>query len=239
MFLLKICASSTQSIVDAEKLPRQFTEALFAKRACAVDRNLVKQKIDDRKGLAGTLSAQDLAALYRDSYKKLTCIAAGVLGRLEDAEDMVQMAVSIAIDKKEQFESGNHFVAWLCTTVRNCSLNHRRKIIGRKTLATDPVVMAAITNVPDVANKQPIDSTSGQLLPDQNAFDDEVLRALQSLPEESRTCLLLRIVLNLSYTELSELTGLPEGTAMSHVHRGKKKLRDLLGTGQMGQGGAE
>ena len=54
------------------------------------------------------------------------------------------------------------------------------------------------------------------------------MRALRAVGEMSRACMLLRAVHQLSYREISELLGIPEGTAMSHVHRTREALRDRL-----------
>jgi len=199
---------------------------------------LLNPNDSDRAEIASDGSAAEFAAHYRDAYKKLTCIAAGVLGHFEDAEDMVQQAVSIALDKGERFQTGSHFVAWLCTAVRHCALNHRRKMTGRKTVAADPVVMS--TMLDESSRGQPLERVTqgkGELLPDQQSFDDRVIRALQTLTPDSRSCLLLRIVENMSYVDIAALMQIPEGTAMSHVHRGKKKLRELLHPSRERQGG--
>ena len=59
-------------------------------------------------------------------------------------------------------------------------------------------------------------------------FDDEVPRALNAMSDIARCCLLLQVVQNLSYAEISELMQIPPGTAMSHVHRGKTMLSERL-----------
>ena len=59
-------------------------------------------------------------------------------------------------------------------------------------------------------------------------FDDQLLHALNQVSEVARCCLLLRVVEQLPYAEISELMEIPEGTAMSHVHRAKANLRKQL-----------
>jgi RNA polymerase sigma-70 factor (ECF subfamily) len=66
------------------------------------------------------------------------------------------------------------------------------------------------------------------LLPDQEHFDDAVMRALRQVDETPRACFLLRTLMRSSYREISELLGIPEGTAMSHVHRSRATLRQAL-----------
>ena len=55
-----------------------------------------------------------------------------------------------------------------------------------------------------------------------------VLQALRQLPDVARTCLLLRVVREMTYAEIAAALDIPAGTAMSHVHRTRKKLRRLL-----------
>jgi RNA polymerase sigma-70 factor (ECF subfamily) len=64
-----------------------------------------------------------------------------------------------------------------------------------------------------------------------------------SLEELPRTCLVLRIVHGMAYSEISHALNIPEGTAMSHVHRSRLALRERLRgredelTGKVGTGG--
>ncbi len=62
----------------------------------------------------------------------------------------------------------------------------------------------------------------------QALFDRNVARALSSLSESQRTCLLLKTVVELEYGEIAELLEIPSGTAMSHVSRARAKMRSLL-----------
>ncbi|MEO0587563.1 MAG: RNA polymerase sigma factor, partial [Planctomycetota bacterium] len=63
---------------------------------------------------------------------------------------------------------------------------------------------------------------------DQLAFDDAVVAALGGLEPTARACLLLKTVHGHSYAEIGQMLGVPEGTAMSHVHRARKRMRETL-----------
>jgi RNA polymerase sigma-70 factor (ECF subfamily) len=63
---------------------------------------------------------------------------------------------------------------------------------------------------------------------EQAGLDDELLAALHLLDENARACLLLRVVMELPYREISRTLGIPEGTAMSHVHRARRALHEQL-----------
>ena len=174
-------------------------------------------------------SADGFAVHYRAVYPRLTLIAAGVLGHPGDAEDVVQQAATIALEKidDEAFDSPDQLTWWLAAIVRRCALNHRRKRIGRRTFAVDPVGLSQMQTADEPA-PHPIHPESGELQPDQSSFDDRLLTALQTLSVDARCCLLLRTVQKLSYAEISGLLSIPAGTAMSHVHRSRKSLRAIL-----------
>ena len=59
-------------------------------------------------------------------------------------------------------------------------------------------------------------------------FDDAVGHAIDALPEQFRTVVLLVDATGLSYLEAAELLGVPEGTVTSRLHRARKRVRDEL-----------
>ena len=171
-------------------------------------------------------TARNFANRCRDASTRLACLAAGIIGDRRDAEDIVQQAILIAIEKNNEFESESHFLGWLAGIVRNCALNHRRKSARRKTQPTDPADMVTVETAGVTAS--PVNRETGELKPFQGSFDDRMKCALQQISPKARSCLLLRTVEGLDYKEISLLMDMPEGTAMNLVHRSKKKLRDIL-----------
>ena len=157
----------------------------------------------------------------------MKCIAAGVIGNMSDAEDIVQQAYAVAIEKNQSFETQDKFLGWLAGIVRHCALNDRRKRLRRKTNPVDPSnIQKYVGDVQSVESGGTLDA--GDLASLQKEFDDEVIKALESISVEARTCMLLKIVENLSYKEISVLMQIPEGTAMSMVHRARTSLRTAL-----------
>jgi RNA polymerase sigma-70 factor (ECF subfamily) len=173
-------------------------------------------------------ASADLAQCYRESYPRLVTIAAAVLGRQEGAEDVVQNAAQITIAKGRRFDGGAAMVRWLTGVVRHCALNQRRQTRNRKTFATDPNDMALVEAPATQIAATPDRPQTGELKAYQSDFDDYLTAALSELSDDARCCLLLRVIHGLSYEEIAELTGLPPGTAMSHVHRSKSRLRSQL-----------
>lgn len=176
----------------------------------------------------GALSAEAFDQQFRASWRPLWCIAAGVLGARDGADDVVQDAGLAAWERRDAFEPGTNFNAWLAEFVRLTALNHlRRRQKSPRALepadeptAPPPTAAQLAHDVePDAAANAPLDLA---------AFDDEVLRGLHSLTPEARTCLLLKTVLDYPYSQIAPLLGIPEGTAMAHVHRARRHLLERL-----------
>ncbi len=171
------------------------------------------------------LSHVEFERRFRESERTLWCIAAAVLGSRERADDTLQDAAVIALSKLDQFDPDTSFTAWMGQIVRFTALNHRRRANTRSTAAAIDTDQA---NPHERAHEaSPVDAR-GSLEPDQGSFDDRVVAALNELGETARFCLLLRVVRGLSYKEIARALDLPEGTAMSHVHRARAAMRSTL-----------
>jgi RNA polymerase sigma-70 factor (ECF subfamily) len=173
------------------------------------------------------LDPEEFAEAFGAASRSLWTLAAGWLGDPAEAEDAVQEAALLAYQRRGQFERGTNFAAWLATFVRNVVQNTGRKRSRRATTPVDPGQLAPLEDLRGVRVDLPIDAR-GRLLDDVADFDDRLLAALRELAPVARACLLLRVVLEHSYAEIAEILGVPEGTAMSHVHRARAALRERL-----------
>lgn len=179
---------------------------------------------------AGVLTPAEFAVLYERAGRKLWGVAVGIVGDGQTAEDLVQDAAAIALTKLEQFDPATSFNAWMAQIVRFVAMNERRRLARQRTSASDPASLEHRIDdeVPAPTGRLPVDR-GGRVRTDQDAFDDAMTRALAGLTEMARSCLLLRTVLELPYAEIADLLGVPEGTAMSHVHRSRDAMRRMLG----------
>lgn len=179
---------------------------------------------------AEVFSEEAFVREFKASFRVLWLIAVGILGDSSLAEDVVQEAAVVALGKLDQYQPGTNFSAWMGQMVRFMALNERRKRGRRPAVSLDPATMDQVVPGSGEGSTQgELRLTdSGQLPPDQAHFDDRVLKALGEVGETARACLLLRTVEGLSYTEISRLLEIPEGTAMSHVHRTRRFLRGRL-----------
>jgi len=194
-------------------------------------------------GTAGPvrLTPEEFARRHQKAAPLLWTVAAGVLGAPADAEDVLQEAALMALSKLDRYEPGTNFEAWMASFVRNVARNHGRKRRRRGTEPQASEVLDGMGNAPRPSGEAHSDPSrngalqgegvvdaGGRLEPDQHAFDDHVVHGLGRLSEDQRAALLLRSVHELSYREISDVLGIPEGTAMSHVHRARQSLRRHL-----------
>ena len=192
----------------------------------------------------GRLTPEGFAARLQGCTPALWTAAAGILGDRVGAEDVVQEAALIGLRKLESFEPGTSFTAWMGRIVRNVALNHARRITRRQTHPTegevldahpspdrgqDPRVTARLAAVVDDAAAL---GSNGASSAADGLFEGDLAEALSELRPVVRACLVLKTVLELEYREIGALLDVPEGTAMSHVHRARRQLRKRLSVDQ-------
>ena len=173
------------------------------------------------------LSPGEFSQRLEGARTTLWYIAAGVLGDRSDAEDVVQESAVTALSKLGEFDAGTHFAAWMGQIVRNVARNHLHKRQRRRTTPTPTSDLDRAG--PAVREPAPVLTARGDLAPGQEVFDDRLSAALRRLEETARVCLLLRTLADKPYREIASILGIPEGTAMSHVHRSRATLRAELG----------
>jgi RNA polymerase sigma-70 factor (ECF subfamily) len=136
-----------------------------------------------------------------------------------DAEDLVQDTLLRAYRAIERFD-GRHPRAWLLTILRNANANRGR---GRR---SEVVSDASMERAPAPASEEP------EAVLMRGTFDAAVEQAFRALPEKSRRVVELVDLSGLSYQEVAVTLGVPVGTVMSRLHRGRGRIRTaLLATG--------
>jgi RNA polymerase sigma-70 factor, ECF subfamily len=178
------------------------------------------------------IDVESFVSQLTDCYQRMWLIAAAVTGDRAEADDIVQEASIIGLQKRSEFMSGTNFAAWMAQIVRLTALNYRKKADRRNLRITDPVridqsISATATDTQDTKS---LLTDDGRLSEDQTDFDDEVMSALNEISDVARMCLLLRVVAQLSYDDIAQTLQIPAGTAMSHVHRAKQSVRERLKT---------
>lgn len=151
--------------------------------------------------------------------------AFGFTRNTADAEDLVQETFLRAFRSFHQFDRGSNLKAWLYTIMRNAFINsYRKKQREPETVqGSDVEDWYLYTKLAEGGLTPSAETTVLEDLP-----DEEVRRALMSLPEGSRQVVLLADVEGFSYAEIAEILGIPAGTVMSRLHRSRKALEKRL-----------
>jgi len=181
-----------------------------------------------RSQSAGDAPPLDFAAQFNASFRVLWLVAIGIVSDASAAEDVVQEAALLALEKLDQFQPGTNFRAWMAQMVRFVALNHARKRQKHKAVTLEDSTGRRPLTTEEIPAPELHLGNRGQLPPDQAHFDDRLLAALNSVGEIPRSCLLLRTIEQLEYSEIAKVLEIPEGTAMSHVHRTRQYLRERL-----------
>ena len=169
----------------------------------------VDQALRGDRAAFGQLMHRYAGAVYNLAYR--------MLGSAEDAEDASQEIFLRAYTRLASFDRQRRFSTWLLSVGSNYCIDRlRRRRFSWLTLD-------------DAAFALP----SKERSPERIALDHEqqaiVQRALQQLPENYRMVTVLRYWSDLSYEEIAKVTGLPESTIKTRLHRARHMLARALG----------
>lgn len=149
-------------------------------------------------------------------------------GAPDEASDLVQETFLRAYRSWDQYTRGTRVRSWLFTICRNVFLRTRRRARRHHEILEDNVERD--DTLPGPVN--PLWSSTASADPEGEFFrsivDEEILRAIDELPEDFRSVVLLSDVDGLSYQEIADLLDLPVGTVKSRLFRGRRRLQEAL-----------
>jgi RNA polymerase sigma-70 factor (ECF subfamily) len=151
--------------------------------------------------------------------------------RPADADDLVQDTYLKAFRSSAQFQRGTNLKAWLFTILHNTFRNMRRHD-GRNPIDVDSEY------VEQAPAHAPNDFSPEELLT-RATLDVDLQAALDGLPDAFRQAVWLRDVEELTYAEIADVLGVPIGTVMSRISRGRRALYDRLQAMRLRTGGPD
>jgi RNA polymerase sigma-70 factor, ECF subfamily len=143
-----------------------------------------------------------------------------------DAEDLVQETFLRAYRGFAGFQEGTNLKAWLYRILTNSFINTYRKKQREPVTVEGPDDLDEWYLFDRLGARHVEPSAETEVL--DTIPDEDVKRALESLPEGFRLAVLLADVEGFSYKEIAEMMGIPIGTVMSRLHRGRKALEKAL-----------
>lgn len=144
----------------------------------------------------------------------------------DDAEDLVQETFMKAFRFFDKFERGTNCKAWLFRILKNTYINKYR----RDTREPDMVEYDVVEEFYESIKSDYSDSSNLEQRLFSTMLDDEVTEALESLPDDFRTVILLCDVEEFTYEEIAEFLDCPIGTVRSRLHRARNMLAAKLST---------
>jgi len=145
-------------------------------------------------------------------------------GNQDDAHDLLQETYLKAYRFWDKYEKGTNIRAWLFRIMKNSYINRYRK----ETKEPDKVDYEDIENFYNTIRAESTDPNDLQKQLYGNLLGDEVTKALQGLPDDFRTVVILCDIEGLTYEEIAEFVECPIGTVRSRLHRGRKLLQAEL-----------
>lgn len=164
-----------------------------------------------RRVRQGDLGAFD--ELYQRYNRRLFSYILRYVAERELAEDLLQeVFIAVLRDTGLDLELG-HFGAWLFTVARNACLNHVRNARRRESKSRE------------LGPGEHAQSMSPEEHADRRQKMARIQAALAALPEPQQDALILKQVAELTYGQIAQIFGVPEGTIKSRLHLAIKEMR--------------
>ncbi len=164
--------------------------------------------------LQGDQQAWD--AIVRLHWRRVFNVAYKFVGRHDEAEDLTQDVFLRVYRSLGTFDRRANFQTWLISVSRNLCIDHYRSVRKeRETIDRD-------VNADDLS---PVSREVNPLVAlERRDLARELRRALDELPRALRAAVVMRDLQDLSYQEIADRLGLPEGTVKSRINRGRHEL---------------
>ena len=157
--------------------------------------------------------------LYESVFPILFRVAYRIAGSQEAAEDLCQEAFFRLYEKNMVFPNPEEAKYWLIRVVKNAALNYaKRKMRERK------AYQRAFQE--DARTEE-----TGENLLIRKESREQILKALELLPENLKTVLILKEYAELNYKEIGRVLGISEGNVKVRVFRARERLTGLLTEG--------
>lgn len=141
-----------------------------------------------------------------------------------DAEDLVQDTIVKAYRFFSSYEKGTNAKAWLFRILKNSYINNYRK----KSKKPQEVDYDEVATFYETIRAERTETSDLEDKMFRELIDDDISNALDEIPEDFRTVVLLCDVEDFTYEEIANMLDVPIGTIRSRLHRGRNLLKAQL-----------
>jgi len=168
----------------------------------------------------GSAEASDLTTALPVLLPRLWRFALRLAGDRHDAEDLVQRACVRALERREQLRPGTATLSWLFSIMHSIGLNEvrTRNIRSRGRIQWSEALEETLAD--------PLASD-----PATSALHQQIITAVERLPDAQRVVMLLVAVEGMSYREAASVLAVPIGTVMSRLARARLTIGEAFGDG--------
>lgn len=166
---------------------------------------------------------EDAFTVLTEKYEKFVYFA--VWAELKNEDDSFDVSQEVFIrlyNAAGSFRCESTLKTWLYRMCKNCAYDFMRKYYKHK----------AVSLTQNADDEDKIEDIPSESNPEEEVLRSEkikmVHKAINELPEEQREIIVLRELEGMSYTEISSVLGINEGTVKSRISRGREALRKIL-----------
>jgi RNA polymerase sigma-70 factor (ECF subfamily) len=186
----------------------------------------------DEARLIERLVARDeraFSVFVRAYERRVFALVLRMIGNRAEAEDLAQEVFVQVFKAIGSFRGDSKLSTWVFRIAVNLCKNRSKYLRVRHTSEQDPIDA--------IADRTQLGAAKGSNVahverPDEMMAGLQVERiveqAIMQLDPTFRECLVLRDVEEMSYEDIGAITGLPEGTVKSRIHRGRAQLKELV-----------
>jgi len=176
----------------------------------------------DDRSLISRIQSGDRQA-FRLLIKQNERLVAHMVGRLvdrsEDREEICQDVFMKVYEKLGEFNFQSQLSTWIGTIAYRHAVNHLRK---KKILVSDIPDEESFTKHFIATEDDPQEALS------ERETEDYLLKLIEQLPVQYKSVLTLYHLDGKNYTEIGEITGMPEGTVKNYLFRGRTMLKEKI-----------
>ncbi|MCO4773287.1 MAG: sigma-70 family RNA polymerase sigma factor [Deltaproteobacteria bacterium] len=180
------------------------------------DRELIERVLDGEQASYGLL--------VQRYQSKIFAVAYGVLRHREDAREVSQEVFIKAYRNLPSFRRDSSFYTWIYRITVNLAIDFQRKAHRKRETTFESVKLGP--NEISATGPRPMGNPS--LVLEEKQLGETIQLAIEQLPADQKTAVILREIQGLSYKEIAETMGCAEGTVMSRLFYARKKLQELL-----------
>ncbi len=184
--------------------------------------NMSDEKADSRRLIERIVAGDEQAfrELVENNQRLVTHIVFRMIDRVADREDLCQEVFMRVYRALPRFEHGSKLSTWIASITFNTCVNHMEK--------SRPALWGDLSD----SDEQMDEFQASGPMPDEAAELDDISQRLKleisALPPRYRAIITMFHLDDMTYLEIADATGLPEGTVKSHLFRARKLLKDRL-----------